>query len=76
MTGIYHAAITALALGLFCRIYLFYILMAYTSLKQKMSCHKSDRAWTGPALRHNRGSRAQGPETDACQEESPWRLCL
>ena len=19
---------------------------------------------------------AQGPETDACQEESPWRLCL
>lgn len=37
MTGIYHpAAITALALGLFCLIYLFYILMAYTSLKRNV----------------------------------------
>ena len=37
MAGIYHpAAITALALGLFCLIYLFYILMAYTSLKRNV----------------------------------------
>lgn len=37
MTGIYHpAAITALALGLCCLIYLFYILMAYTSLKRNV----------------------------------------
>ena len=37
MTGIYHpAAITALALGLFCLIYLLYILMAYTSLKRNV----------------------------------------
>ena len=37
MTGIYHpAAITALSLALFSPTYLFYILMAYTSLKRNV----------------------------------------